>query len=171
MSEFDCDAPLHPEVLHGIELFNAGEYFEAHEALETAWRDEPGPIRGLYQGILQVAVTYLHIQRGNYGGATKVAARCKPKLNQYPDTCRGVDIASLRSNLDSVMGVLIRLGPERIHAFDAGLFGKIEVKVSKAKKIHICDRCGFEMFEKNCKITCPNCGNRFDCSDLNINFD
>jgi rubrerythrin len=39
------------------------------------------------------------------------------------------------------------------------------------KRIYLCDRCGSEMFEKNCKITCPNCGNRFDCSDLSIYFD
>lgn len=166
MSEFDCDQPLHPEALHGIELFNAGEYFEAHEALETAWREEPGSIRDLYQGILQVAVTYLHIQRGNYGGATKVSARCKLKLDQYPDFCRGVDVASLRRNLASVMEILTRLGPERIHVFNTGLFGKIELKAPSSKKVYICDRCGFEMFAKNCKITCPNCGNRFDCSDL-----
>src|SRR5512133_2796554 len=124
MSEFDCDQPLHPEALHGIALFNAGEYFEAHEALETAWRAEPGPVRDLYQGILQVAVTYLHIQRRNYGGATKVSARCKPKLDQWPDTCRGVDVASLRRNLASVMESLARLGPERIHTFNQVLFGK-----------------------------------------------
>jgi uncharacterized protein len=127
MTVFDCDLPLHPEALHGIALFNAGEYFEAHEALETAWRDEPGPVRDLYQGILQVAVTYLHIQRGNYGGATKVSARCKPKLDNWPDTCRGVDVAALRRNLGSVMEALARLGPERIRAFDEGLFGKIVV--------------------------------------------
>jgi predicted metal-dependent hydrolase len=127
MTEFDCNLPLHPEALHGIALFNAGEYFEAHEALETAWRDEPGPVRDLYQGILQVAVTYLHIQRGNYGGATKVSARCKLKLDNWPDTCRGVDVASLRRNLGSVMDALARLGPERIRAFDEGLFGKIVV--------------------------------------------
>lgn len=36
---------------------------------------------------------------------------------------------------------------------------------------YICDRCGHKMYEHNCKITCPNCGNRFDCSDLNIYFD
>ena len=36
---------------------------------------------------------------------------------------------------------------------------------------YLCDRCGHEMHERNCKITCPNCGNRFDCSDLNIYFD
>jgi len=35
----------------------------------------------------------------------------------------------------------------------------------------ICDRCGYEMYESNCKIICPNCGNRFDCSDLNLYFD
>ena len=30
---------------------------------------------------------------------------------------------------------------------------------------------GKALYEKNCKITCPNCGNQFDCSDLNIYFD
>ena len=39
------------------------------------------------------------------------------------------------------------------------------------KRKSICDRCGFEMVESNCKIICPNCGNRFDCSDLNLYFD
>jgi rubrerythrin len=47
---------------------------------------------------------------------------------------------------------------------------KDEKPQSSAHK-YICDRCGHEMVERNCKITCPNCGNRFDCSDLNIYFD
>jgi len=44
-------------------------------------------------------------------------------------------------------------------------------QASQKKRIFLCDRCGTEMVEKNCKVTCPNCGNRFDCSDLNIYFD
>jgi rubrerythrin len=48
--------------------------------------------------------------------------------------------------------------------------GNIKQPVDK-KKVYICDRCGTQMVEKLCKITCPNCGNRFDCSDLNIYFD
>ena len=36
---------------------------------------------------------------------------------------------------------------------------------------YICDRCGAIMSELNCKIVCGNCGNRFDCSDLNLYFD
>jgi rubrerythrin len=42
---------------------------------------------------------------------------------------------------------------------------------SDERKKWICDRCGSEMHEHNCKIVCPNCGNRFDCSDLNLYFD
>ena len=38
------------------------------------------------------------------------------------------------------------------------------------KHVYLCDWCGFEMYEKNCKIVCPNCGSRYDCSDLNIYF-
>jgi rubrerythrin len=46
-----------------------------------------------------------------------------------------------------------------------------EKSQEKEKKVYLCDRCGFKMIEKNCKVECPNCGNRFDCSDLNIYFD
>ncbi|HRQ33635.1 MAG TPA: DUF309 domain-containing protein, partial [Anaerolineales bacterium] len=59
-------APLHPSAIEGLRLFNNGKYFEAHEALETAWLEERGKIRDLYRGILQVGVAYLHITRGNY---------------------------------------------------------------------------------------------------------
>ncbi len=41
----------------------------------------------------------------------------------------------------------------------------------KPTRLYHCDRCGSEMVERQCKVTCPNCGNRFDCSDLNIYFD
>ena len=36
---------------------------------------------------------------------------------------------------------------------------------------YLCDRCGFEMIERHCKVVCPNCGARWDCSDLSIYAD
>jgi predicted metal-dependent hydrolase len=125
MLSMDCSAPLPAAALNGLALFNSGDYFEAHEALESAWRDEPGPIRVLYQGILQVAVTYLHIQRGNYLGAIKVAARSQLKLEACPDTCRGVAVAKLRRDLAEVLAALQRLGPQGVENFDQGLFKAI----------------------------------------------
>ncbi len=46
-----------------------------------------------------------------------------------------------------------------------------ETAPENKKHVYLCDRCGFEMMEKNCKVVCPNCGSRYDCSDLNIYFD
>lgn len=48
---------------------------------------------------------------------------------------------------------------------------KAEPPERPAGNVYLCDRCGQAMVEKSCKVTCPNCGNRFDCSDLNIYFD
>jgi hypothetical protein len=46
-----------------------------------------------------------------------------------------------------------------------------EAPAPPPRRIQYCDRCGHAMSERNCKVLCPNCGNRFDCSDLNLYFD
>jgi len=117
----DCQGKLPPHAKEGLRLFNAGEYFEAHEALELAWREETGQVRRLYQGILETAVTYLRIQRGNYVGAVKVYDRSRKWLRDWPDVCCGVNVSQLRADLDRVMAEVQRLGPERIAEFDQSL--------------------------------------------------
>jgi uncharacterized protein len=165
----DCSGPLHPQAREGLRLFNAGDYFEAHEALEDAWNAEQGDAKNLYRGVLQTAVVYLHIRRGNYSGAVKVYERSKKWLKGLPDVCKGIQVGKLRTDAEAVMQEVQRLGPERIHEFDPVHLEP--VKWDEEKRVYICDRCGSEMHERNCKVTCPNCGNRFDCSDLNIYFD
>ena len=169
----DCSAPLHPQAEEGLRLFNAGEYFEAHEALEIAWNEEKGKVRDLYRGILQIAVTYLHITRGNYNGAIKVYGRSQKWMKDWPATCRGIHVEELRQHAKIVIEEVVKLGAERIGEFDRSLLKPVrwEQGSGKHRQAYICDRCGSEMYEKNCKVTCPNCGNRFDCSDLNIYFD
>ena len=167
-----CNAPLPPQAVEGFRLFNDGKYFEAHEALENAWNAEKGEIRNLYRGILQIAVVYLHITRGNYNGALKVYARSQKWLKDWSPICRGVHVDELRQNAENVINEVKRLGKAGIGQFDTALLKTIRWEEgSTRKKTYLCDRCGNEMYEKNCKVTCPNCGNRFDCSDLNINFD
>jgi len=168
-----CNAPLHPQAAEGLRLFNAGEYFEAHEALEDAWNAETGEVRNLYRGILQIAVVYLHITRGNYNGAVKVYERSQRWLKDWADVCRGIYVEELRRNAEVVIQELQKLGIERIREFDIALLKPVswDEDFRKLKQAYICDRCGSPMVEKNCKVTCPNCGNRFDCSDLNIYFD
>jgi predicted metal-dependent hydrolase len=166
-----CSRNIHPRARDGIALFNRGEYFEAHEALEDAWKEEKNDVRDLYRGILQIAVTYLHITRGNYNGAVKVYDRSKKWMRDWPDLCQGIAVGKLRQDAEKAMAEVYRLGADKINQFNSSLLKPIELTPEIDKLNYLCDRCGHEMYEKNCKVTCPNCGNRFDCSDLNIYFD
>ncbi len=96
--EEDCAGQLPALATEGIRLFNAGNYFEAHEELENAWRQETRPIRELYRGILQVAVAYYHITRGNLVGAQKMFRRSKRWLAPFPDICQGVHVEQVRQD-------------------------------------------------------------------------
>jgi predicted metal-dependent hydrolase len=164
-----CAGALHPQARQGLRHFNSGEYFEAHEALEEAWNAEEGEAKNLYRGILQVAVAYLHLTRGNYIGALKVYERSKKWLESLPAVCKGVHVEQLRRDAERVFEVVQALGAERIAEFDAALLQPVQWE--ERQRIYLCDRCGSEMYETNCKVICPNCGNRFDCSDLNLYFD
>ncbi len=115
--ETACQGELPPLALAGIELFNRGAYFEAHEALEHAWRAEKGPIRELYRAILQIGIAYYQIRRRNYRGAVKMFRRCKAWLDPFPARCRGVDLEDLRRNHLTAEAELLRLGPQRIAEF------------------------------------------------------
>jgi predicted metal-dependent hydrolase len=117
-----CEGALHPNARHGMMLFNEGRFFEAHEELETAWKQEPTEIRRLYQGILEAGVTYLHIRRGNYQGALKVYERSMRWLRKWPDWCRGTDVGRLRTDLEAAIAEVRRLGPDRMAEFDPSLY-------------------------------------------------
>lgn len=166
-----CSRHLHPRAHDGILLFNRSEFFAAHEALEDAWREEESEIRDLYRGILQIAVTYFHITRGNFAGALKVFKRSQKWLGKWPSICQGVNVTQLSRDANMAIIELQKLGKENISSFDTSLLLPIQFNHNKSGENFVCDRCGHEMYERNCKITCPNCGNRFDCSDLNIYFD
>ena len=168
-----CNAPIHPQAEEGLRLFNEGKYFEAHEALEIAWLEEQGKVRNLYRGILQIAVVYLHAKRRNYNGVVKVYGRSQKWLKDWPEFCRGINVGQLQRDAAAVLKEIENLGREQISHFENSLLKPVQWNEYQTGKKHVymCDRCGHEMYEKNCKVTCPNCGNRFDCSDLSIYFD
>ena len=117
-----CRQPLAQTARRGLELYNQGDYFAAHEYLEEAWRQDKTPGRELYRAVLQIAVAYLQIERGNYAGAVKMFQRAQRWLAPFPDDCRGIDLARLRADSGQVYQRLIDLGPDRIHEFNRGLF-------------------------------------------------
>jgi predicted metal-dependent hydrolase len=126
--EAGCGEALPALVREGIALFNQGEYYKCHDALEEAWMAEQRPIRDLYRGILQVGIAFYQIERGNYRGAVKMLLRVRQWLEPLPDVCQGVNVARLRENATAVHAALVALGPDKTAAFDRSLFVPIELK-------------------------------------------
>ena len=78
-------------VNRACELFNAGDYWSAHEALETVWRsiisDGDEAAARVWQGLIQAAAALLHQQRGNRHGVAVVGRSALENLAgpQRPD--------------------------------------------------------------------------------------
>ncbi len=126
------DEPPPPSLLRGIEQFNAGEYWECHETLETLWRQEPRPVRDLYQGILQVGVAFHHLLGDNYPGAIKTFRRGLPRLRTLPEACQGVQVAEFRQAARQVYDAVIDAGPEHLAQIDRVTLPKITLAESPA---------------------------------------
>lgn len=123
-----CGQPAPEKVRRGLELFNRGEYFECHEILELAWNDEPGSVRLLYQGILQIGVACHHIQNKNWPGAMKVLARGTAKLGHFAPACMGINVDLLLADAEAIRQELLRLGPAWAGEFDSRLWPTIQTE-------------------------------------------
>jgi sugar phosphate isomerase/epimerase/predicted metal-dependent hydrolase len=126
-SETPCDAAPPPGLLEGIRLFNAGEYYDCHEAIEHEWHAETRPIRRLYQGILQIGVGFLHAQRGNHTGALLLLADGIDKTAEFAPVCLGIDTGRLAAESQAALDRLRELGPERLDEFDFASVPRIQM--------------------------------------------
>jgi hypothetical protein len=68
------DPPLGVALEVAAALFDAGLYYEVHEWLERYWAHATGDDREALQGLIQVAVGFEHLARGNARGASRLLA-------------------------------------------------------------------------------------------------
>lgn len=68
--------------LHGIDLFNHGYYWEAHETWEGLWiaTGRSGPIADFLKGLIKLAAAAVKAREGNAIGVTRHAQRARELL-------------------------------------------------------------------------------------------
>jgi predicted metal-dependent hydrolase len=86
----------------GLNLFNRGHFFDAHEVLEDVWRSLPRdqPMRRHLQGLVQLAVAFHHQSTGNHVGARSVLERAIRNLNGADQSLPELDLERLRADLE-----------------------------------------------------------------------
>jgi hypothetical protein len=76
----------------GVEHFEAGRYFPAHEAWETAWKQSKSTGDAeFFKGLSQLGAGYVHLLRGNAHGAKTLLRRAVSRIERYPTGHLGVD--------------------------------------------------------------------------------
>ena len=76
----------------GREHLNAGRYFPAHEALETAWKQARDTADAeFFKGLSQLGAGLVHLLRGNAHGCVRLLRRGAGRVRGYPPGHQGVD--------------------------------------------------------------------------------
>ena len=92
-----------PRYLEGIEAFNRGDYYDAHEVWEGLWQDCHEFDRAFYQSLIQAAVAIYHKNRNNLVGARRVFAKGQAKIIAYRPHHLGLDIDAFWRDVEATI--------------------------------------------------------------------
>src|SRR5271167_1756773 len=79
----------------GLRLYDAGEFFAAHEAWESVWLGSQEPEKTFLQGLIQVTAAFHHHQRHNRLGTVLLLQAALRRLERYPARFGGVSVTLL----------------------------------------------------------------------------
>ena len=89
----------------GVRLFNAGEFFAAHEAFEDLLELAEGDDWECLVGLIQVAVGY-HKCVSGHPGAARMLALGAAKLARFPSVFRRLAVGRLRHRVGEDLAIL-----------------------------------------------------------------
>lgn len=112
----------------GADRFNAGQFFEAHEAWEEVWLESAREMRHFYQGLIQVAAAFVHLQRNEYPGTVKLLDEGLRKLEAYPAVVLGVQLAPFIRAARLVEARVVELGAARLREVDVATLPRVEIE-------------------------------------------
>jgi uncharacterized protein len=95
----------------GLRLYNAGEFFTAHEAWESVWLGSPEPEKTFLQGLIQVTAAFHHLRRDNPLGTMLLLQAALRRLDRYPAGFGGISVALLCHDIRERLRMLEGGGP------------------------------------------------------------
>jgi uncharacterized protein len=93
----------------GLRLYEAAEFFAAHEVWESVWLASQEPEKTFLQGLIQVTAAFYHLQRNNPLGTALLLQASLRRLERYPSGFGGIAVTLLCSDIR-----------ERLQALKAG---------------------------------------------------
>jgi len=83
----------------GLRLYDAGEFFAAHESWESVWLLAQEPEKTFLQGLIQVTAAFHHLQRDNRLGTARLLRAALGRLEPFPAYFGGISVELLRNDI------------------------------------------------------------------------
>ena len=93
-------------VREGISLFKLGQYYQAHESFETAWRNTEAPAREFYRALIQISGGFYRLSQNRPKAAKKFFNHALKWLAHFPDSHHGFNTALLKDDLNKIIQVI-----------------------------------------------------------------
>ena len=94
----------------GLNHYRSNDYFEAHESWEDLWSDYYLEDRKFVQGLIQLAVSFVHLGNGNMNGAKSLLNKCTEKFKLFSGIHRDIDVKQLLDQINNVKNAYEDLG-------------------------------------------------------------
>ena len=95
----------------GLRLYDAAEFFAAHEAWESVWLPAQEPEKTFLQGLIQVTAAFHHLQRENRLGTSRLLRAALGRLEPYPVDFGGISVDLLCDDIRVWLLALERSAP------------------------------------------------------------
>lgn len=117
------DAERAAAVAGGIEAYEQGDFFEAHERLEPAWMGtDVAADRALLQGLIKLAAAYVHGVRGNPAGIVRNLSGARARLIEADQERAAADLPEPWLDVPALIAAIdLRLDDLAIHPADPTL--------------------------------------------------
>jgi predicted metal-dependent hydrolase len=136
--EFDwTQGPL----AEGLRLYDAGEFFAAHEAWESVWLRAQEPEKMFLQGLIQVTAAFHHLQRNNPQGTALLLQAALGRLERYPARFGGIPVTVLCDDIRAWLQALEGGAPAFQHGPESRKRPAIGPPLDSSRGENIMDGC------------------------------
>jgi len=87
----------------GLRAYEEKDFFKAHELWEELWSEYYLADRTLIQGLIQLAVSFVHLGNGNLNGAKSLLNKSADKFSSLFGVHRGINIDNLKQQIAEII--------------------------------------------------------------------
>ena len=95
----------------GLQCYNGGEFFLAHEHWEGVWLKCEEPEKTFLQALIQVTAAFHHLERKNFKGAASLLRAALRRLDKFPAAFEGIAVEAIRESVRAWLRALDQNNP------------------------------------------------------------